>query len=302
MGTDKFALPTLQKIYLNNDFEIVAIYTKEPAIAGRGQKINYSDIHQFALKNNLKVLTPKNFKEPSAIAEFNEFKADIAIVISYGLILPDKILSGTKFGCFNIHPSNLPLYRGPSPLQSTLLNGEKNSAICIIKMDQGVDSGDIVNKIDFSIADYDDFANISSFTANSGAELLIKTLYQIKDNNLSFTPQNHKLATFTKKINKDDAKINWHENAQDIFNKIRALNGNLGAYFEYDNEKIKILKAEYLSAKNQNHQSGTILDKNFSVKCQNGVIFPKILQRAGKKPLNLNEFLNGFKPEIGKIL
>jgi len=87
MGTDKFALPTLQKIYLNNDFEIVAIYTKEPAIAGRGQKINYSDIHQFALKNNLKVLTPKNFKEPSAIAEFNEFKADIAIVISYGLIL-----------------------------------------------------------------------------------------------------------------------------------------------------------------------------------------------------------------------
>lgn len=302
MGTSDFALPSLQKIYQNKKFNIVAIYTKAPSIAGRGQKIAYSPIYQFAQQHNLSIITPKNFKDNSSIEEFINFKADIAVVISYGIILPQEILNGTKHGCYNVHPSALPLYRGPAPLQQSILDGQKNSAVCIIKMDKGVDSGDIVNEERYFIDQEKDFPIIAKETAEIGANLLIKTMDEIENNKLILRPQNHDNATFTSKIDKNQTKINWHNNCQEIINKVRAFNGNLFSYFYYNNEKIKILSAQYRIDKNIGDENGKILDKMLNIKCQDGVIIPKILQREGKKPMNVNEFLNGFKIEIGKIL
>ena len=157
MGTSEFAVPTLEKLLSLTNHEILAVYTKEPSVSGRGNKLQISPIHDFANKNNLKIFTPKTLREPLIQKEFHDLNPDIAIVISYGLILPAEILNIPKFGCFNVHPSKLPLYRGSAPLQRSIMNGEKESAVCVIKMDSGVDSGDVVNQEDFMIFDNENY-------------------------------------------------------------------------------------------------------------------------------------------------
>jgi methionyl-tRNA formyltransferase len=301
MGTSEFAVPTLEKLLSLSCHEIVAVYTKEPSVSGRGNKLQISPIHQFANQNNLKIFTPKTLREPLIQKEFRDLNPDIAIVISYGLILPVEILNIPKFGCFNVHPSRLPLYRGSAPLQRSIMNGEKESAVCVIKMDSGVDSGDIVNQQDFSILDSENYQDISKKTAEIGASLIIKTLNQISDKSIEFHKQNEKLATFAKKIEKNECLIDWNKSCEEIFNKIRGLNGNLDAHFNYNNEKIKILECSFVENKNiDKNLIGTIFDKDLSIVCKDGLIKPLKLQKAGKNPLKIHEFLNGFKVEIGK--
>jgi methionyl-tRNA formyltransferase len=303
MGTSEFAVPTLEKLLSLSCHEIVAVYTKEPSVSGRGNKLQISPIHQFANQNNLKIFTPKTLREPLIQKEFRDLNPDIAIVISYGLILPVEILNIPKFGCFNVHPSSLPLYRGSAPLQRSIMNGEKESAVCVIKMDSGVDSGDIVNQEDFSILDSENYHDISKKTAEIGAYLIIKTLNQITDKSIEFHKQNEKLATFAKKIEKNECLIDWNNSCEEIFNKIRGLNGNLDAHFNYNNEKIKILECSFVENKNiDKNLIGTIFDKDLSIVCKDGLIKPLKLQKAGKNSLKIYEFLNGFKVEIGKKL
>lgn len=301
MGTSDFAVPTLKKLLSINDYKILAVYTKEPKISGRGNKLQISPINDFANKNNLKVFTPKTLREPLLQREFQDLNPDVAIVISYGLILPPEILNIPKFGCFNVHPSKLPLYRGSAPLQRSIMNGEKESAVCVIKMDSGVDSGDIVNQENFTIFNNENYQIISQKTAEIGAHLIIKTLNQIYKKSINFHKQDDRLATFARKIEKYECLIDWNKGCEEIFNKIRALNGNLDAYFNYDNEKIKILECSFLKDENIDKKLiGTIFDKDLSIACQDGLVKPLKLQRQGKNPLKIHEFLNGFKVEIGK--
>lgn len=301
MGTSDFAVPTLEKLLSSTNHEIVAVYTKEPSVSGRGNKLQISPIHDFANKNNLQVFTPKKLRDPLIQNEFQDLNPDIAIVISYGIILPLEILNIPKFGCFNVHPSKLPLYRGSAPLQRSIMNGEKESAVCIIKMDAGVDSGDIVNQEDFTIFDNENYQDISKKTAEIGAHLIIKTLSQICDKSVKLHQQDEKLATFAKKIEKNECLIDWNRNCEEIFNIIRGLNGNLEAYFNYNNEKIKILECTFFKDENIDKKLiGTIFDKDLSIVCRDGLIKPLKLQKQGKNPLKIHEFLNGFKVEIGK--
>ena len=301
MGTSEFGIPTLQKLLSSNDNEILAVFTKEPSISGRGNKLQISPIHDFANQNNLKIFTPKTLREPLIQEEFRNLNPEIAIVISYGLILPKEILDIPKFGCFNVHPSKLPLYRGSAPLQRTILNGEKESAVCVIKMGVGVDSGDIVNQENFEIFDNENYQDISQKTAEIGAFLIKKTLKEIGDKSIKFNKQNDELATFAKKIEKSECLIDWNKSCEEIFNKIRGLRGNLEAHFNYNNEKIKILECSFSKDKNIDKKLiGTIFDKDLSIVCADGLIKPKILQKQGKNPLKIYEFLNGFKVEIGK--
>ena len=302
MGTSEFAVPALEKLLSLTNHEILAVYTKEPSVSGRGNKLQISPIHDFANKNNLKIFTPKTLREPLIQKEFYDLNPDIAIVISYGLILPAEILNIPKFGCFNVHPSKLPLYRGSAPLQRSIMNGEKESAVCVIKMDAGVDSGDIVNQEDFKIFDNENYQDISKKTAEIGASLIIKTLHQITDKSIKFLKQNDELATFAKKIEKNECLINWNKSGEEIFNIIRGLSGNLEAFFNYNNEKIKILECAFIKDENIDKKLiGTIFDKDFSIVCGDGLIKPLKLQKQGKNPLKIHEFLNGFKFEIGKI-
>lgn len=306
MGTSEFGLPTLIELSNNSNYNLRAIYTKEPSISGRGQKLNYSPIHQFALENklqekNLKIFTPKTLKDSNIQQEFAELKADLAVVVSYGLILPKEILNATKYGCFNIHPSKLPLYRGSAPLQRLIMNQEVESAVCIIKMDEGIDSGDIVFTENFQILPNENFSKVQDKTAKIGAKLITQTIEAIQNNSLKFMPQNHNLASFAKKISKDEAKINWNQTCQEISGLIRGLSGNLGAYFIYKNENFKILECDF-KLENSNEQNGKILNNLFHISCKNGIIIPKILQKPGKNPLPIKDFLNGLKPDIDLIL
>ena len=301
MGTPDFACPTLEKLIADPDFDIVAVYTREPQIAGRGQKITNSPIHQLALKHNLKVITPKTLRNVEAQKEFFSLQADAAVVVAYGLILPQEILDGTKFGCVNIHPSLLPKWRGASPIQRPLMAGDRESGITIIKMDKGVDSGEMMVQEKFSLEGDETYADLAEKLSQMGAEILVKTLKNLRDGKVVLTKQDDALASYAKKIEKEECKINWHESAEIIERKIRALNGSLEAFFNYGDEKIKIFKAEILD-ENSVGEAGKILDEKFAIQCGKGSIRPLILQRQGKKPVAIRDLLLGFKPEVGKIL
>lgn len=301
MGTPDFACPTLEKLISDPDFDVVAIYTREPQIAGRGQKITNSPIHQLALKHNLKVITPKTLRDAKAQKEFFNLQADVAVVVAYGLILPQEILDGTKFGCVNIHPSLLPKWRGASPIQRPLMAGDRETGITIIKMDKGVDSGEIMVQEKFPLDGSETYADLAEKLSQMGAEILVKTLKKLRDGNVVLIKQDNALASYAKKIEKEECKINWQESAEIIERKIRALNGSLEAFFNYGDEKIKIFKAEILD-ENSIGEAGKILDEKLSIQCGKGSIRPLILQRQGKNRITIRDLLLGFKPEVGKIL
>ncbi len=299
MGTSTFGSPAYEAI-LSSKNQIIATYTKQPSISGRGNLLQMSPIHNLSLKNNIKVLTPKTLKDQDIINQFKLFNADLCVVVSYGLILPKEILEGTKYGCFNIHPSKLPLWRGASPIQRTLMNNEKQSSVCIIKMNEGLDSGDIVAEENFIIDDEDDYISLHDKASRIGGSLVLDLIKKLEKNLVLYRKQDNEFATYAKKINKNECLINWNDCGEKIIAQIKALNGNLGAHFFYDNQKIKILKAHFLSKEKNKIIPGIIFDDKFSIYCADGVIIPDIVQREGKKIVNIQEFLLGFKLKVGK--
>ena len=292
MGTASFGLPTLQNILQSKQHQVVAVYTKPPQVAGRGQKIQLTPVHHLALEHNLPVFTAESLKENSVVEQFLAFNADLAVVIAYGLLLPPNILQATKFGCFNLHPSSLPKFRGAAPIQRAIMNQELDLDVCIIKMDAGLDSGDIVSKKNVGIKNQT-YQEVANKTAQIGAELFLDLLPKIEQNNVFYEKQNHQLATFAKKISKDECLLDFLQTGEKLLAKILALSGCLGAYFYHQQQPIKILSADFLKQP-PTHQVGEVLS-NFSICCANGYILPKIVQKPGKKPTALADFLLGYR-------
>lgn len=301
MGTPQFACPTLQKLIEDPNFDVVAVYTREPQIAGRGHKLTNSPIHELALKHGLPVLTPKTLRNAQTQQEFSSFGADAAVVVAYGLILPEEILQATKFGCVNLHPSLLPRWRGPSPIQYTLFAGDSEIGVTIIKMDAGIDSGEMVLQREFLLEKSDNYGNLVPKLEKLGAEMIVESLKLLHSGDAVLTPQSDNLATFSKKLKKEEGKIDWNLPVEVILNKIRGLSGSLTAYFEYKGEIIKIFAAEIIAENTlegldlEAFAVGDAVNKDFVIKCRDGFIKPLILQRQGKKPVLIAEFLLGFK-------
>lgn len=294
MGTPNFALPTLEKLAANKEFEIVGVYTREPQIAGRGYKLQNSPIHNFALKNNLKVFTPKSLRDEKIQQEFNNLNADAAVVVAYGLILPQAILDGTKFGCFNIHPSLLPRWRGAAPIQRTIMAGDEKTAVCIIKMNSGLDSGNIVAQQNFALDGRETYFQLEEKFSQIGAEMMVEVLKNARDEKLHEIKQDDSLATYAKKLEKSECEIDFKKSAKEIDAQIRGLNGSLGAFFNYNGEKIKIFSCEIIDEKSEKNAAGKILNNRFEIGCGRGIIRPTTLQRAGKNKVKIEEFLLGF--------
>ncbi len=298
MGTPDFACPALQKLLDDPSFEIVAVYSREPQIAGRGHKLTNSPIHELALQHSLRVITPKTLRNPEIQQEFRAFNADAAVVIAYGLILPAEILSATKFGCINLHPSLLPRWRGPSPIQYTFFGGDEEIGVTIIQMDAGIDSGDMIMQQKFSLQKSDNYGHLAPKLAQLGADMIVESLKNLRDKKVVFTKQNQDLATFSKKLKKEESKINWNLSAEEILCKIRGLSGSLTAYFEFNGEAIKIYDAEVINGNPIGKPSEVIIDQVNSqilIQCNKDQIKPLILQKAGKKIVTAKEFLNGIK-------
>ena len=311
MGTSQFAVPTLNKLLENRQHEIIAVYTRTPKPAGRGNKLILSPIHQIALDHNLPIFTPATLNNKESQQEFIKLNADIAIVVSYGLILPEEIIKYSKYQCLNLHPSQLPRWRGASPMQRTIINGDNQTAVMVIKMAKELDSGEIVNSHHLPLEGNETYQNLSEKLSEIGAELMLSTINNLEtrvENNFYHLAikQNEAMAKYAHKIAKSETKINWEEEAQIIENKIRGLNGYIESYFTIDNEKIKVFSAEIIKnidlEKYKSTPYGSIIDSQLTIFCKNGAIRPLILQKSGKKILTIKEFLLGFKPTIGKIL
>jgi len=294
MGTPNFALPALQALIDDKDFEIVAVYSKEPQIAGRGHKIQNSSIHNLALQNNLKIITPKTLKDPQIQKEFSDLKADIAVVVAYGLLLPKEILQAPKFGCINIHPSLLPKWRGAAPIQRAIMNGDLETGVDIIQMDEGLDSGNILLEEKFSLNNEISYQELAEKLSQIGAQLVVKTIKNITQNKCQPIKQNNAAAIYAHKLTKEEFLIDWNFSSREVNNKIRALSGCGSAYFELNGEKIKIHQARIIDELHHNNSAGEIIDDKLTIACKTGLIQPQILQRAGKNKTTLDEFVRGF--------
>ncbi|MFN7038919.1 MAG: methionyl-tRNA formyltransferase [Alphaproteobacteria bacterium] len=290
MGTPDFACYAL-KALMDEKFNIICVYTQPPKEQGRGYREQYSKVHQLAKEYNILVRTPKSLRNPAAQAEFKELNADVAIVSAYGMILPNEILNATKYGCINIHPSLLPRWRGAAPIQRMMLAGDKTTGVCIMKMDAGLDTGPVISKKEIELTGKENFPELHDRLGVLGAKMLIDALKNI--DNIKLLEQPSDGATYANKILKEEALINFQEDdILQIDRKIRALNPP-GAYFEYNGERIKIFEAEFEEISHNNTPS-SIIDNKFTIACKGGLLFPKTLQRPGKKAMKIEDFLRGF--------
>ncbi|MCE2992588.1 MAG: methionyl-tRNA formyltransferase [Alphaproteobacteria bacterium] len=301
MGTPHFALPTLQAL-IDSEHEIIAVYTKEPKKAGRGQQEVKSPIHQLAEKHGISILTQATLRTHDAAQALADIKPDIVVVVAYGLILPQSILDVPKFGCINLHPSKLPRWRGAAPLQHTILAGDTQTDICIIQMDKGMDTGDVILSEEFPIPDDMTTYQLHDEAAKIGARLMITALEQIETGTAIHIQQSDVGITHASKISRDDEKINWHKSSYLVNCQIRTFCPKPGAYFTYNGENIKVLKASYDDSYQHNIEAGTVIDDDLAIACDTGILRPELLQREGRKMIYRDAFLRGFSiPQGSKI-
>lgn len=299
-ATPEFAIPTLELIN-NSNHEILAVYTKMAKPQGRGMQLQNTPIYEKATELGLKVFTPKTLKKPEEWEKLKEFNADIFVVVAYGLILPKEVINIAKYGCINIHPSLLPRWRGASPLQRAIMAGDKETGVCIIVLGEGLDDGDILACKKIKIDDDMDIESLHNQLSIEGANLMLKCLDDIEKNKkVIATPQASEGMIYAEKIDKEEGKLNFNDSIEKIYNTIRAIGLLTGTYFEYNNERIKILKAKIQKSLTENEkklQNGEIIitKNDLSIKCSDGLLKPLILQREGKKALDVAEFVKGFK-------
>ena len=292
-GSSEFAIPTLQQL-LERNYEVVASYTQPPQSANRGKKVTLTPVHEFSLRHGVLVKHPLTLHTPEAISDFKALEPDLAIVVSYGLLIPKSFLAIPKIDFMNIHPSLLPRWRGAAPMQRALMAGDTKTAVCIIRVVEELDAGPIFRLKEYVIPQGITYQELSEELSQIGGTLLIETIEKYHE----LTPQKQDTngITYANKIRKEEAKINWNESANKVSNTIHGLSPSPGAWTLFQNIRIKILKC---SSSDHSGSSGSILDKNLTIGCGQFSITPLLLQREGKRPLELTEFLKGFRFTVG---
>ena len=295
-GTSNFAIPILESIYKNGN-KIISIFTQPPNKSNRGLKLNKSPVHEFAERNNISVRTPtKILDDKKFISKLN---FDLAVVVAYGQIIPESILELSRLGFINIHASILPKYRGAAPIQRSIINSEKTTGISIMKINKKLDSGPVCNQYKININQFDNNLTLSKKLSLLAAEKINQNINLIVSNKANFIDQNHDHATYASKINKNESKINWNNDAKNIDAKIKGLYPSPGAWFEHKNERYKILESEILY---ESGIPGHVLDDLLTIACNRNSIRIKTLQRQGKKPQATKDFLLGNRISKGTIL
>jgi methionyl-tRNA formyltransferase len=292
-GSSEFSFKPLEEL-IKNQFNIIAVYSKPPKQSGRKLHLSKTIIHEYAEQNNIDVFTPYSFKNDDEYEKLRSLKADIGVVVSYGLILPKRVLELFPFGCINIHPSLLPRWRGAAPLQRSIEAGDEKTAVCIMQMDEGMDTGDILIKKDTTINDQITCGKLHDDLSNVGASLIVQYLNNPKD----YQPirQSDIGITHAAKISNDDLLINFDCDPRLVVRKINAFSPKPAAYFVHNGDNIKITKANYAYAAHD-YKIGEILieGKKMSIACKGGYVYPLLLQRPSKKELSVSDFVNGFK-------
>ena len=299
MGTPIFAVPILKSLY-QNGYQVSVVYTQPPQKSQRGQKINKSLIQSLSETLNIEFRTPLSLKNNREEYEYlKKLDADLGIVVAYGQIIPNEILNLTKKGFINIHASLLPKWRGAAPIQRSIINLDKQTGITIMKINNKLDSGPIFNSYKIDISNNENAEIISNKLSLLGAEKILDNIDNILNDEIEFKEQNHADATYANKIEKSEGKIDWNNKAENIIGKINGLYPSPGAWFIYKGERFKILKAEISEGKGK---PGIILDKYFKVACNNKSIKILEIQRQGKRPQKINEFMLGSQIKEGSNL
>ena len=303
MGTPEFAIPSLKVVSQNTDLKL--IFTKEDKRNARGNKIIYSPVKQFGLDNDIEVIQPKRMKDEEVIDKIKEVNPDLIVVVAYGKILPKEIIDIPKYGIINVHSSLLPKYRGASPIHSAILNGDKESGVSIMYIEEGLDSGDVILKETCEITEDDTLGTLHDRLKELGAIGLEKALKLIEAEEVKAEKQDDSKATFVKPITKEQAKIDWNNAKEVIFNQIRGLNPFPGAYTHNEkNENIKIYKSEKLE-KEYAGENGTVVEmtkKGPVIKVANGALRLLEIKFEGKKLQSGADVVNGRKMTVGEKL
>lgn len=298
MGTPQFAVPTLEAL-IKAGHEIVAVYSQPPRPGGRrGLELTPSPVHNAAIAHGIEVRTPLDFKSEDEIAAFKALNADVAIVVAYGLLLPEAILGGTRYGAYNGHASALPRWRGAAPIQRAIMAGDSATAMMVMKMDRGLDTGPVAMAASIPIDADMTGGQLHDGLAQHGADLMVTAMARLEAGTLSLTPQPLEGVLYAAKITKAETRIDFNRPAEDVHNHIRALSPVPGAWFEARiagrTERIKVLESKI--APRSGHGSGTpgdVLDNHLTIACQTGAIGLTRLQKAGGRPLDREEFLRG---------
>ena len=293
MGTPEFAVPTLLEL-VSHGHDIAAAYTRAAKPAGRGMKLQPSPVESHARRLGITVVTPSTLKTPEALAEFRAHQADAAVVVAYGMILPQAILDTPKLGCFNLHASLLPRWRGAAPINRAIMAGDQESGVMVMKMAAGLDTGDVAMAERIAISDAMTAADLHDALARLGADLMGRAMAALERGRLQLTPQGEAGVSYAAKIDKAEARIDWLKPSHAVLRHIHGLSPFPGAWCEIPIEgaavRVKILRCALIEASGA---PGDLLDDHLAVACAQGGIRIVELQRAGKAPMQAAEFLHG---------
>ncbi len=286
MGTPDFSVPILDALAARHD--IAAVYTQPPRPAGRGKELRPTPVHARATQLGLPVRHPVGLRSPDEQAAFAALGADIAVVVAYGLILPQPILDAPRHGCLNIHASLLPRWRGAAPIHRAIMAGDTETGICIMQMEAGLDTGPVLLREATAIGTEETTADLHDRLSEMGAHLILDALATLPS--LTPTPQPSEGVTYATKIDKAEARIDWTRPATDIDRQIRALSPFPGAWCMADGERLKLLRSRLAPGSGA---PGTVLN-GLTIACGSGAVQITLAQREGKKPQDPTEFLRGF--------
>jgi len=295
MGTPDFAVPTLIELAARGH-KIAAVYTRAPKPAGRGMDLQRTPVEQEARRLALAVHTPRTLKDEEAQAAFRAHDADAAVVVAYGLILPKSVLEAPQLGCFNIHASLLPRWRGAAPINRAIMTGDAESGVTIMKMDEGLDTGAMAMAERMPIGADITAGDLHDALSRQGADLMLRALAAAERGSLTLTPQPDNGVTYAEKISKNETRIDWSKSWKQVHDHIRGLSPFPGAWFEIDGVRVKALR----STKGEGSGvAGTVLDDKLTIACGAAAVRLTQVQRAGKQPMSADEFLRGTLVKSG---
>jgi methionyl-tRNA formyltransferase len=300
MGTPDFSVPTLLELVAHGH-EIAAVYTRAAKPAGRGMKLQPTPVEQEARRLGIAVETPTTLKTPEALQAFRAHDADAAVVVAYGMILPQAILDAPKLGCFNLHASLLPRWRGAAPINRAIMAGDAETGVMVMKMDAGLDTGDVAVAERIAISDAMTASDLHDALARLGGDLMVRAIGALERGKLQLTKQSDEGVSYAAKIDKAEARIDWSRRAREVLRHIHGLSPFPGAWCEMPIEgqavRVKILRCAIAAGAGE---AGELLDDQLTVACGEGAIRILELQRAGKAPMKAKDFLRGtpLKPPL----
>jgi methionyl-tRNA formyltransferase len=302
MGTPDFAVPTLAEV-IGAGHEVAAVYTQPPRPAGRGMDVTRSPVHTFAEASGLAVLTPGSLKGAAEQGAFAAYRSDVAVVVAYGLLLPRQILEAPRHGCLNLHGSRLPRWRGAAPVQRAIMAGDTDTAVTVMRMEQGLDTGPVCLAEQIPIGPDMTAGELHDLMAVQGAGLMVRALAALGRGTLTATAQPTDSVTYARKIDKAETRIDFTRSATEVHNHIRGLSPHPGAWLSLgacrSAERVKVLRSTLAAGSGA---PGTVLDAAGTIACGTGAIRLVEVQRAGKRPMPIAEFLRGRPLSVGEIV